>query len=187
MWVPDEWQPLPSMEWLLTLADHAKNKMKNRDYGTFAVGAVGTSPLKTKLVIGVNSKDVNSGERNIRRADSTKPKLIELVFGSLIPPGVRNATELFNVAMAQEPYHAEVSCLLWAKQNSMELFAVASSRDICPICHNLLRSHAPDAEMADTWIRGNGSRLTQNDRQRVSLDPEWTSEMKDLKATCSRQ
>lgn len=101
MWTPDRWQPLPTNEWLLTAADHCHNRMGNRGFGTFAVGAVGETALKVRLVVGVNSSVFDE---------------INLTADQNVPPAVRNAIELANVVMTKEPYHAEVSCVLWAKK-----------------------------------------------------------------------
>jgi hypothetical protein len=173
MWKPDEWQPQPTNEWLLTLADHCHNLTGNRGFGTFAVGAVGETARNVRLVIGVNSSAFH--ETNLT-ADQN------------VPPAVRNALELANVVMTKEPYHAEVSCVLWAKENSMKLLAVASSRDVCPVCADFLLRHAPSAEVVDGWKTITGTRLTQARRLDVSTRPDWANFMKDsgLKAEYSR-
>jgi hypothetical protein len=173
MWIPDKWQPLPTNEWLLTAADHCHNRAGNRGYGTFAVGAVGESPLKVRLVIGVNSSEFHE---------------TKLTPDQNVPPAVRNAIELASFVMTKEPYHAEVSCVLWAKENSMTLFAVASSRAVCPICADFLHDHAPTAQVVDVWNTISGTNLTHRDRERVNLSAAWANEMDSsgVKAEYSR-
>ena len=162
MWIPNKWQALPTNEWLLTLADHAHNRMGNRGFGTFAVGAVGESPLKTRLVIGVNSSTFHE---------------TKLTPDQNVPPAVRNAIEFSTVVMTKEPYHAEVSCVLWAKDHSMKLLAVASSRQVCLVCHKFLLEHAPNTQVVDVWEDAGGASLTQEDRKAVNLGSGWTSGM----------
>lgn len=173
-WIPDKWQPLPTNEWLLTLVDHCHNLTNNRRFGTFAVGAVGKSPHAVTFVLGVNS---NVFHEILVTADRN------------VPPVVRNAAELANVAMAKEPYHAEVSCVLWARENDMKLIAVASSRVVCPICREFLPSHAPTAQVVDVWKTSRGTLLTQEDRKRVNLGSDWANEMGDsrMKAVYSAE
>ena len=163
MWIPDRWQPLPTNEWLLTAADHCHNRMGNRGFGTFAVGAVGESPLKVRLVIGVNSSSFDD---------------VKLTPDQNVPPTVRNAVELASFVMTKEPYHAEVSCVLWAKENSMKLFAVASSRQVCSVCADFLGRHAPTAEVVDAWTTSSGTSLSQKKRESVSLDSTWANTMR---------
>ena len=164
MWIPDKWQPLPTNEWLLTAADHCHNRMGNRGFGTFAVGAAGETPLKTRLIIGVNSSQFHE---------------TKLTPDQNVPPAVRNALEVASFVMTKEPYHAEVSCVLWAKENSMKLFAVASSREVCTVCQDFLLRHAPHAQVADVWKTTSGTRFTQKDREKVSLGSDWANEMKN--------
>jgi hypothetical protein len=162
IWVPDSWQPLPTNEWLLMVADHCHNKTGNRGYGTFAIGAVGKNALKVKLVVGVNSSAYD--ETNLTAEDN-------------VPPVVRNALELAGCVMTKEPYHAEVSCALWAKANSMELIAVASSRKVCPICTGFLARNAPTARVVDGWQRTDNSYLTQQQRAGVNFGSAWVDQM----------
>jgi hypothetical protein len=170
MWVPDKWQPLPSNEWLLATADHAHNRMGNRGFGTFAVGAAGDTPLKVRLVIGVNSSSFHE---------------TKLTADQNVPPAVRNAIEFSTVVMTKEPYHAEVSCVLWAKENNMKLFAVASSREVCPVCQEFLMRNAPNTLVVDVWKPAKGSLLTQDQRKSVSLGSDWINKMKGFEAKYS--
>jgi hypothetical protein len=165
MWIADRWQPLPTNEWLLTAADHCYNRMGNRGFGTFAVGAVGETPLKVRLVIGVNSSQFHE---------------TKLTPDQNVPPAVRNALEVASFVMTKEPYHAEVSCVLWAKENSMKLFAVASSREVCTVCQDFLLRHAPHAQVADVWKTTSGTRLTQKQREDVNLGSDWAKKMNDF-------
>jgi hypothetical protein len=162
MWIPGKWQPLPTNEWLLTIVDHCHNRAGNRGFGTFAVGAAGESPLKVRLVIGVNSSEFHE---------------TKLTPDKNVPPAVRNAIELASMVMTKEPYHAEVSCILWARENSMKLFAVASSRVVCPICEVFLRDHAPTTQVVDSWKTNTGTILTQKQREGVNLNSDWINEM----------
>jgi hypothetical protein len=172
MWIPDRWQPLPTNEWLLTVADHCHNRTGNRGFGTFAVGAVGQTPLKVRFVIGVNSSCFH--ETNLTSDQN-------------VPPVVRNALELASLEMTKEPYHAEVSCVLWAKENNMKLFAVASSRQVCPDCTDFLIRHAPTAEVVDTWKTTSGTLLTQKQREDVNLGSDWGNKIDSgIKAVYSR-
>jgi len=161
-WRPEKWQPLPSNEWLLMVADYCHNLTGNRGYGTFAVGAVGESPFKVALVIGVNSSAYHE---------------TKLTPDANVPPVVRSAFELQNCVMTKEPYHAEVSCVLWAKSNSLKLFAVASSRKVCPHCADFLLRHAPDTEVVDGWQTADGSYLTHPQRTNVSFGSNWVNQM----------
>jgi hypothetical protein len=175
MWIPDQWQPLPTNEWLLTAADHCHNRMGNRGFGTFAVGAVGKNPRNVRLIIGVNSSEFHE---------------TKLTPDQNVPPKVRNALELASFVMTKEPYHAEVSCVLWAKENSMKLFAVASSRQVCAVCFDFLLRHAPDAEVVDVWKTAGGTLLTQGQMVGVNLGSDWANTMNDsrlsIKAAYSR-
>jgi hypothetical protein len=162
IWLPDSWQPLPTNEWLLMMADHCQNLTQNRRDGTFAIGAVGESPLRVKLVVGVNSSAYHD---------------TKLTADQNVPPVVRNALELASCVMTNEPYHAEVSCVLWAKANSMELFAVASSRKVCATCAGFLGRHAPAAQVVDGWQRADRTYLTQEDRAAVGFGLGWVSQM----------
>jgi hypothetical protein len=160
-WQPENWQPLPSNEWLLAVADYCHNLTANRGYGTFAVGAVGETPLRVTLVIGVNSSAFHE---------------TKLTADSKVPPVVRNAAELQACVMTQEPYHAEVSCVLWAKTNSMKLFAVASSRKVCAVCNGFLGRNAPTTQVVDGWQR-NGVLLTHQQRTAVNFGAAWVDRM----------
>ncbi len=171
MWIPGKWQPLPTNEWLLTAADHCHNRMGNRGFGTFAVGAVGESPFKVRLVIGVNSSEFHE---------------TKLTPDQNVPPTVRNAIELASFVMTKEPYHAEMSCVLWAKENSMKLFAVASSRQVCNVCTGFLLRNAPTTQVVDVWKTKNGTSLTQKQREDVGLDAGWAHKISAMKADYSR-
>jgi hypothetical protein len=162
VWQPENWQPLPSNEWLLAVADYCHNLTGNRGYGTFAVGAVGETPLRVTLVIGVNSSAFHE---------------TKLTPDQNVPPVVRNAAELQACVMTKEPYHAEVSCVLWAKANSMKLFTVASSRKVCSVCNGFLGRNASTTKVVDGWQTPDGKYLTHEQRTDVNLSPAWVSRM----------
>ena len=175
IWIPKKWQPLPSNEWLLTLADYCHNMYRQRDgHSTFAVGAVGNNSTEVTLVIGVNSSPSSGYELD----DVLVPAEAN------VPPIVRNALELHKCVMAKEPYHAEVSCVVWAKDNSMQLFAVASSRKVCGLCKGFLRRHARGTDVVDGWWdpkkKGKGY-LTHEERKDVNLG-SWGNRVGELRA-----
>jgi hypothetical protein len=170
MWVPDKWQPLPANEWLLAAADHAHNRAGNRGYGTFAVGAAGETPLKVRLIVGVNSSSFHE---------------TKLTADQNVPPAVRNAIEFSTFVMTKEPYHAEVSCVLWAKENKLQLFAVASSREVCTDCQRLLLDYSPNAQIVDIWETSSKTQLTQDQRKGVGLGSDWANKISKYKAKYS--
>jgi len=148
---------LPSNDFLLSFVDICHNFLPNRKYDTLAVGAVGISPFRTKLVVGINSSTFT--ETTLTR-------------DRLIPPVIRNSAVIkaLNVELLQEPYHAEFSIVLYAKEHNLKIYGLASSRKICDICSTMLTRYAylfdDDCTPVDAWSR-DGKLLTQKDRESI--------------------
>ena len=149
---------LPSNKFLLSFVDICHNFLPNRKYDTIAIGAVGISPFRTKLVLGINSS-------TFTETTLTKDRLI--------PPTIRNSAVIkaLNVELLQEPYHAETSIVLYAKENKLKIFGLASSRKICDTCAPMLVrfSHLLDDDCVpvDAWAIGTRL-ITQKERSMIN-------------------
>ncbi|MEM9453579.1 MAG: hypothetical protein AAGF11_05340 [Myxococcota bacterium] len=145
---------LPTKEHLLFLADVAHNLLGNRGFDTIAVGAIGPNPFHVDLVLGINSSSYDEIGLNNDR---------------LIPPIIRNNPTLqrLGVIMSRDPYHAEVSVVLQARERGVLVWGLAASRKICPTCTSFFWRHrdslAPNCQIVDGWRLG-GRILTHNDR-----------------------
>ncbi len=64
------------------------------------------------------------------------------------------------------------------QKNNMQLFAVASSRQVCGVCHEFLLRNAPTTQVVDVWKKATG-RLTQEQRKDVNLGPDWATKMRE--------
>ncbi len=151
---------------LLMWADYVHNLAGNRGYGTYAVGAVGT-PESYTLVVGINS----SPPKNSQGIFTEKGNLFQ---EKAVAKKIQENTALENFQFAREPYHAEVSIVLYAKEQSQPVLAIASSRKVCGICNGFLNRFVdPNVPIVDGWKRG-GVFLTH--KQREAVCPNWTKD-----------
>ena len=149
---------LPSDEFLLTTADICHNFLPYTAYGTTAVGAVGLTPFKIRLVLGVNSSAYHE---------------VKLTSERLIPPSIRNSSLVrkLKIEPLQDSYHAETSIMLYAKEKKLKIFGLASSRTICDVCINTMERYPylfdKDCTPVDAW-KFDGRRLTQRERGQIN-------------------
>ncbi|MFX2610790.1 hypothetical protein [Enterobacter mori] len=156
--------PLPTNEFLLALTDMLHNELEpGRAYNTVAIGVVGHSVFNTRLVAGINSATFHPTRLTSER---TLPQRIRTH---------RLITEL-NILPLREPYHAETSVFLYAKENNMKIYGLASSRRICPTCCDFMLRYRylmdDDCFPVDGWANNSGVVLNQRQRMNV-LSLQW--------------
>ncbi|MGY3570230.1 hypothetical protein [Vibrio paucivorans] len=149
---------LPTNDFLLAITDICHNFMPNRRYDTVAIGAVGLSLFKVKLVLGINSAVFNE---------------VRLTKDRIVSPVIRHNVLIkkLNMEVLQEPYHAENSIVLYAKEQNLKIFGLASSRKICDECRLFMQRYInvfdTDCMSVDAWQKG-GKLLTQAERKAIT-------------------
>lgn len=160
---------LPTNEFMLMVTDIIHNYLNSRKYDTVAIGALGKNPFQIQLLLGINSSIYS--ETTLTR-------------DRIIPPSIRNSdlVKTLNLQLTQEPYHAETSIVIKAKELDMKIFALTSSRKICDVCDGLLTRYSylfdSDCSPVDGWSV-NGKKLTQKDRSGIT-ELDWVDSNKAI-------